>query len=96
MSDSEELVGLSGYTDFKKMMQYRLDKETAMVFVSAVTRGPPGFASESCVVSVEHMQKVSKDETAAVKLTRLPTGHSEGSVNANDWEPGFFLVGHQF
>ena len=34
-----------------------------------MTRVPPGSASESCVVSVEHMQKVSKDETAALKLS---------------------------
>ena len=72
LSDTEEFVTLSGYTDFKKMMQYRLDKETAVVLVSAVTPttpGSPGSASGSWVVSVEHMQKVSKDEAAALRTS---------------------------
>ena len=50
-------------------MQYRLDKETVLVLVSAVTRPTPGTASEDCLVSVEHMQKVSKDEAAALRIS---------------------------
>jgi hypothetical protein len=69
LSDTAELVTLAGYSDFKKIMQYRLDKETALVLVSAVTRATLGSASETCVVSVEHMQKVSKDEAAALKIS---------------------------
>ena len=68
--------------------QYCLGKETALVFVSAVTFAPPGSASATCatgpsasaetfaaapdatcVVTVEHMQKVSKDEVAALTVS---------------------------
>ena len=60
-----------GDCDFKKMMQYRLDKERALVLVSAVTFPEPGSASAAaedapCVVSVEHMQKISQDDAAAL------------------------------
>ena len=66
LSDPVAHVTLTGYSDFKKMMQYRLDKERALVLVSAVTFPEPGSASAAaedapCVVSVEHMQKISQD-----------------------------------
>ena len=52
-----------------------MDRETALVVVSAVTFATPGSASGGsgmtpdapCVVSVEHLQKVSKDEVAALQ-----------------------------
>ena len=75
LSDPATHVTLAGYCDFKKMMQYRLDKETALVLASAVTPAAPGSASAgsatepSCVVTVEHMQKVSKDDAAALKTS---------------------------
>ena len=69
LSDDGVFVTLAGYSDFKKMMQYRLDKETALVLVSAVTLAKPGSASDPCVVSVEHMRKVSKDERAALLIS---------------------------
>ena len=69
LSDPAEPVTLAGYSDFKKIMQYRLDKEKALVLVSAVTPTTPGSASGSWVVSVEHMQKVSKDEAAALRTS---------------------------
>ena len=48
-------------------MQYRLDKEMALVLVSAVTFSAAPEAP--CIVTVEHMQKVSKDEAAALKIS---------------------------
>ena len=87
LSDPAAFVTLAGSCDFKKMMQYRLDKETALVLVSAVTFGAPSSASvESatglsahaaaapeapCVVSVEYMQKVSKDDEAALTASMI-------------------------
>ena len=66
-------------------MQYRLDTETALVLVSAVTFEAPGSASAGstmeasvdaavapdapCVVSVEHMQKLSKDDVTALVVS---------------------------
>ena len=69
-------------------MQYRLDKETALVLVSAVTFAAPGSASATCatgpsasaetfaaapdatcVVTVEHMQKVSKNDVPALSAS---------------------------
>ena len=85
LSDPAAHVTLTGYCDFKKIMQYRLDKETALVLISAVTFAAPGSASAEsatglsahaaaapdapCVVSVEHMQKVSRDEAAALTVS---------------------------
>ena len=69
LSDDGVFVTLAGYSDFKKMMQFRLDKETALVLGSAVTLAKPGSASDPCVVSVEHMRKVSKDERAALLIS---------------------------
>ena len=85
LSDPAAHVTLEGYSDFKKIMQYRLDTETALVLVSAVTFGAPGSASAGstmepsvdaavapdapCVVSVEHMQKLSKDDVTALVVS---------------------------
>ena len=52
------------------MLAYRLDKETAVVLVSAVdgnvAGGPIGGGM---VVTVEHMQKVSQDQAAKLKVS---------------------------
>ena len=79
LSDPAAHVTLEGYSDFKKIMQYRLDTETALVLVSAVTFEAPGSASAGssiqgapdapCVVSVEHMQKLSKDDVTALVVS---------------------------
>ena len=64
-------------------MAYRLDKETALVLVSAVATAAPGSASAASatapaggpsasgplVATVEHMQKVSTDKLAALTLS---------------------------
>ena len=62
-----------------------MDKATALVLVSAVTFVAPGSANAEsaigpsahaalapdapCVVSVEHMQKISRDDVAALKTS---------------------------
>ena len=85
VSDPAAHVTLEGYSDFKKIMQYRLDTEAALVVMSAVTFGAPGSASAGssmessvdaavapdalCVVSVEHMQKLSKDDVTALVVS---------------------------
>ena len=65
LSEKAVSITLQGYSDFKKIMAYRLDSETALVLASAITCNP-GDGEECCVVSVEHMQKVSQDEKAAL------------------------------
>ena len=54
-------------------MQYRLDTETALVLASAVHIEEPGSASvegvANCVVTVEHMQKISDTLSAALSLS---------------------------
>ena len=66
LSEPTVTLTLVGYSDFKGMLAYRLDKEVALVLVSAVD-GNSGHvagaaAAPGMVVSVEHMQKVSQDE----------------------------------
>ena len=84
LSDGAFHINLVGYCSFKNMMAYRLDKETALVLVSAVATAAPGSASAASdgarvaggpsasgplVATVEHIQKVSKDEVAALTLS---------------------------
>ena len=56
------------------MPTYRLDKEVALVLVSAVACGEPGSASSPSagggarpIATIEHMTKLSKDEVAALE-----------------------------
>ena len=63
-------MNLMAYCDYKKMLAYRLDSETALVLVSAVSGGQPGSASSSLkTVTVEHMKKVTKDEKEALQTS---------------------------
>ena len=66
MSEPPTEITLVGYCDFKKIMQYRLDTETALVLASAVQIEAPGSAS---VVTVEHMQKISDRHATALSLS---------------------------
>ena len=57
------------------MLKFRLDKEEALILVSAVDHGPPGSASAvgapgnaRPIATIEHMRKLTKDEVTA--LTR--------------------------
>ena len=82
LSDSPIPVQLVAYCDFKKSLQYRLDREKALVLVSAVQRHGPSSASpgasnanassggdacEYVTATVEHMEKISKDEKNALE-----------------------------
>ena len=50
LSEEEEReITLVGYCDFHKMLQYRLDMETALVLASAVQIQAPDSASASAV-----------------------------------------------
>ena len=78
LSEPAKEITLVGYCDFKKIMQYRLDTETALVLGSAVEIKAPGSASAeggaaeggaNCVVTVEHMQKLSDKYATALTLS---------------------------
>ena len=72
LSETESFIDLHGYCDFDHMMTYRLDKDVALVVVSAVEAAvevpspdTPAFlgpVSHRLVASVEHMQKISEAE----------------------------------
>ena len=66
LSEPTVTLTLVGYSDFTGMLAYRLDKEVALVLVSAVDGNSGHVAGAAAalgmVVSVEHMQKVSQDE----------------------------------
>ena len=83
LSDTPTTVQLVAYCDFKKSLTYRLDREMALVLVSAVERHRPGSASlgasganssaakapegQYITATVEHMVKISKDEMKALE-----------------------------
>ena len=83
LSDTPTTVQLVAYCDFKKSLTYRLDRELALVLVSAVERHRPGSASlgasrsnsssaeapegKHITATVEHMEKISKDEKKALE-----------------------------
>ena len=73
LSEPAREITLVGYCDFKKIMQYRLDTETALVLASAVQIEALGSASAeggaNCVVTVEHMQKISDKHAAALSMS---------------------------
>ena len=62
LSDKEALLDLRGYCDCDNMLQYRLDKDAALVTISAVT--PSVSGRPQC--TVESMTKVSRDEQASL------------------------------
>ena len=71
LSEQASQITLVGYCDFKKIRQYRLDMETALVLASAVQIQVPNSAGVegggNCVVTVEDMQKLSEKQSAALK-----------------------------
>ena len=68
-----KVITLVGYSDFHHMTQYRLDYEMALVLASTVHIESLGSASTesgtNCVVTVEHMQKVSETNMRALALS---------------------------
>ena len=76
LSDTPMKVNLVGYCDFAKMLTYRLDRESALVLVSAIELtepSAPGAAGDPAgsrlVCTVEHVTKLSKDEVAALTIS---------------------------
>ena len=69
LSASEQHIDLVGYCDFDGTLTYRLDKEAALVLVSAVSLSSPDSVSAGglkLVAVIEHMQKVSSDDKASL------------------------------
>ena len=68
-----EVITRVGYCDFDHLAQYRLDDETALVLASAVQIESLGSDSTesgtNCVVTVEHMQKLSDHDMRALALS---------------------------
>jgi hypothetical protein len=75
LSDSPTTVQLVAYSDLKKSLLYRLDKEAALVLVSAVEHYKPVSDSSesnektSLIATVEHMEKLSKDQVNILEKT---------------------------
>jgi hypothetical protein len=75
LSDSPTTVQLVAYSDLKKSLLYRLDKEAALVLVSAVEHYKPVSDSSesnekpSLIATVEHMEKLSKDQVEILEKT---------------------------
>ena len=60
LSEKETYVDLVGYCDSNAMLAYRLDKDVALVLVSAIEA--PGSVSAHSVATIEHIQKVTATE----------------------------------
>ena len=69
LSATQQHIDLVGYFDFDGTLTYRLDKEAALVLVSAVSPASPDSVSaggSKLVAVIEHMQKVSSDDKASL------------------------------
>ena len=67
LSDDEAFLNLYGYCHFGATLQYRLDKETALVLVSAVDIDPD---TQEKTFTVEHMAKVQDWHRLKVSMER--------------------------
>ena len=98
LSSSEQYVDLVGYCDFNGMLQYRLDKDSALVLISAITIATPDSVSVGSSIftaTIDHVQKVTTDELSILRVALetewksvLLDGKVEG-VSATDdtyWE----------
>ena len=71
LSDSDTTVNLVGYCNTGSMLTYRLDREVALVLVSAVTMTEDASNSGSTdgsrfLATVEYMQKIGADDKASL------------------------------
>ena len=66
-SEREAHVDLHGYCDFDSMLQYRLDKDVALVLVSAWDHDE---TMETPVATIEHMTRVSDSSVMVEALTQ--------------------------
>ena len=96
LSDSPTAVQLVAYCDFKKSLTYRLDTEMALVIVSAVDLHGPDVSGTNpssgvapaggyITATVEHMEKVSKDEKNA--LERAMNGEWKSVLTSTSEDP---------
>ena len=72
LSADEQYVDLVGYCSFAGMLTYRLDKDVALVLVSAVTPHAPDSVSAggpTFVATIEHMHKVGANEKASLLVS---------------------------
>jgi hypothetical protein len=72
LSAGDQYVDLVGYCGFAGMLTYRLDKDVALVLVSAVTPLAPDSVSAggpAFVATIEHMQKVGAEEKASLLVS---------------------------
>jgi hypothetical protein len=98
LSSSEQYVDLVGYCDFNGMLQYRLDKDSALVLISAITIATPdsvNVGSSIFTATIDHMQKVTTDELSILRVALetewqsvLLDGKVEGVFATDDtyWE----------
>ena len=63
LSDADTRVNLVGYCNTGSMLTYRLDRDVALVLVSAVTLAEDG---SSFLATVEYMQKIGADDKASL------------------------------
>ena len=71
LSDADTTVNLVGYCNTGSMLTYRLDREVALVLVSAVTLAEDASNSgstdgSSFLATVEYMQKIGADDKASL------------------------------
>ena len=71
LSDADTTVNLVGYCNTGSMLTYRLDREVALVLVSAVTMTEDASNSGSTdgsrfLATVEYMQKIGADDKASL------------------------------
>ena len=57
LGTEEAFADIRGYCDFDSMLQYRLDKEKAIVMISHIDRQDP---SSTPVLTIDFMRKVSE------------------------------------
>lgn len=75
LSETPTTLQLVAYCDLNKSLDYRLDRETALVLVSAVEHDMPGSASSGAeterglIATVEDMQKIGESELESLKLS---------------------------
>ena len=75
LSETPTTLQLRAYCDINNLLDYKLDRETALVLVSAVEHDMPGSASSGAetqrglIATVEDMQKIGESELETLKLS---------------------------
>jgi hypothetical protein len=64
LSEEDVFIDLHGYCGFESMLQYRLDKDMALVIVSAWDHSSE---QERPVATIEHITKVASGDVSALK-----------------------------